>query len=231
MSNYLAVFDVDGTLFHSFLLEEVIEELAAREIFSKDAPQEYARQRKNWITTHTDYRTYVDTVLKTFQKHIKGVTYSDFNEVAEAVVERNRNHIFSYTRQLITDLSRNDYFLLAVSHSPKGVVDKFCQEFGFDKVYGVFYELGPSDRFTGEITDEHVISNKSNIIRRVAQQENIPLEQSFGIGDSEDDIPFLEMMDRPICFNPTRELYRHGKLNHWQVVVEQKGVIYELPMQ
>ena len=37
------------------------------------------------------------------------------------------------------------------------LLDEFCNELGFDKVYGRFYELGPEDRFTGEIVDSHLI--------------------------------------------------------------------------
>ena len=42
------------------------------------------------------------------------------------------------------------------------------------------------------------------------------------------DVPFLELVARPICFNPSSKLYRHAKRNKWNVVVERKDVIYEL---
>jgi phosphoserine phosphatase len=49
-----------------------------------------------------------------------------------------------------------------------------------------------------------------------------------GVGDTESDIPFLKLVDRPICFNPNRKLYAAAKRHGWKVVVERKDVIYKI---
>ena len=41
-------------------------------------------------------------------------------------------------------------------------------------------------------------------------------------------MPFLEMVENPICFNPNEKLYTEAKRQGWKVVVERKDVIYEL---
>lgn len=48
------------------------------------------------------------------------------------------------------------------------------------------------------------------------------------MGDSEGDISFLKMVERPICFNPNRKLYEYAKKRGWEVIVERKDVIYKL---
>jgi phosphoserine phosphatase len=136
--------------------------------------------------------------------------------------------VYRYTRDLIKKLKKEKYFLLAISQSPKGVLDDFCKNLGFDKVYGRIYELGSSDRFTGNIVDEHLISNKANIVKRAVQKEGLTLKGSVGVGDTEGDVSFLELVETPICFNPNAILYKHAKRNGWRVVVERKDVIYEL---
>ena len=98
----------------------------------------------------------------------------------------------------------------------------------FDKVYGRIYEIGPQDLFTGVIVDQHLIENKANIVRRAVEKENLSLEESIGVGDTESDVPFLELVSTPICFNPNKNLYRHAKRMNWKVVIERKDVIYEL---
>ena len=108
------------------------------------------------------------------------------------------------------------------------VWDKFCGRFGFEKTYGIFYETGPTERFTGTVGDEHLIYNKANILKRAVEKENLTLSHSIGVGDTESDIPFLELVAKPICFNPNKKLYRYAKLEKWKVVVERKDVIYEL---
>ncbi len=227
-SRRVAVFDVDGTIFRSSLIIELVEVLIERGIFNSSARTVYEKARNKWLDRKGDYETYVMSVVTAFEKHIKGVSYDDFKVASELVIKRYRDRTYRYTRDLLKDLRRKGYFLLAISQSPKGTLDVFCKKLGFNKVYGRFYELGPSDRFTGDIVDEHLISNKGNILRRAVRKENLTLQGSVGVGDTEGDIPFLELVEKPICFNPNLKLYRHAKRNGWKVVVERKDVIYEL---
>jgi phosphoserine phosphatase len=70
--------------------------------------------------------------------------------------------------------------------------------------------------------------NKAAIVRRAVEKENLTLEGSVGVGDTESDIPFLEMVSKPVCFNPNQKLYKTAQRLRWNVVVERKDVIYEL---
>jgi len=88
--------------------------------------------------------------------------------------------------------------------------------------------LGPQDRFTGNVVDEHLIENKASILKRAVERSKLTLDGSVGVGDTENDISFLELVENPVCFNPDQKLYRHAKRNKWKVVVERKDVIYDL---
>ena len=76
--------------------------------------------------------------------------------------------------------------------------------------------------------DLHLIANKANIVRRVVAKEKLSLKGSIGVGDTEGDVPMLELVETAICFNPNAKLYRFAKLNKWKVVVERKDVVYEI---
>ena len=123
-------------------------------------------------------------------------------------------------------LKNQKYYLLAISHSPKEVVDKFCYNFRFNKVYGVLYEVGKNKRFTGKILHSEVIFDKGRILKRAIDKENLTIKGSVGVGDTEGDIAFLKMVDNPICFNPNKKLYQYAKRKGWQIVIERKDVIY-----
>lgn len=224
----VAIFDIDGTIFRSSLLIEVVERLVLEGVFPKEARQEFAREKIAWLDRKGDYERYILSVVDVFRSRIKGVHYRDFNRVSKEVVAEQKDRVYRFTRDLILDLKKNGYFLLAISHSPKGILDHFCKRFGFNKVYGMFYGLGPTDRFTGEVEDEHVIMNKAQILRRAVSKDGLTLRGSVGVGDTESDIPFLELVERPICFNPNAKLYREAKRRGWRVVVERKDVVYEI---
>ena len=144
------------------------------------------------------------------------------------MIAEHRNRVYRFTRDLVRKLKRRGHFLLAVSQSPKTILDLFAKEAGFDKVYGRIYEIGPQDRFTGVIVDEHLIVNKAGILRRAVEKERLTLKGSVGVGDTEGDIPFLELVEEPICFNPNNTLFKHARRIGGRVVVERKDVIYEI---
>lgn len=224
----VAVFDVDGTIFRSSLLIQIVERLIFVGAFPESVRDEFERQQSRWVNRKGEYDDYIMAVVKAFLKHIKGMKYGVLADAAETVVAEQRNHVYRYTRDLLKELKKKKYFLLAVSHSPKTILDKFCPAFGFDKVYGTFYETGPNDAFTGEILDSHLIFNKAAVVKRAVEKENLTLKGSIGVGDTESDVPFLDLVDMPICFNPNSKLYKHARREKWKVVVERKDVIYEL---
>ena len=115
-----------------------------------------------------------------------------------------------------------------ISHSPKEVLEGFCGAWGFDKVYGRIHEVDENGLLTGKTQYLNLIEDKSKVLRRAIEKENLTMKGSVGVGDTDSDISFLSQVDRPICFNPNKKLYKHAKRNGWKVIVERKDVIYKL---
>lgn len=228
MQKPVAFFDIDGTLFRSSLLIELVNALLEAGIFPKESTEEFEDLRRSWQDREGSYEEYIDAVVKVFRTHLKGVFYGDLADIGREVVAKHNKRVYRYTRDLIKELKDDGYFLVAISQSPKTILDNFCRQYGFDKVYGRIYDIGPQDHFTGEVTDEHLIANKANIISRVFANEDVTRKHSVGVGDTEGDIPLLEVVERPICFNPNKALFEYARRERWPIVVERKDVIYEL---
>jgi HAD superfamily hydrolase (TIGR01490 family) len=228
MKQKVAFFDIDGTVFRSSLFIELVEKLIEEEVFPIGARDEYKDVYQSWLNREGAYEAYINAMIETFYNHIKGVHYGTVADVGREVVDAHSKRVYRYTRDLITELKADNYYIVAISQSPKAILDDFCKEYGFDKIYGRMYEIGPTDRFTGVVTDEHIIQNKANIIKRVFEKEEVTPEGSVAVGDTEGDIPMLESVARPICFNPNDALYSYAKQMGWKTVVERKDVIYEL---
>jgi len=224
----VAVFDIDGTLFRSSLLIELVDELVRRELFPPEARNSYKDAREDWLNRKGEYGPFIEKVVHAFGKHAKGVSYGEVADVAGEIIEAKKERVYRYTRDLLDDLKKSGHYLLAISHSPKFIVDGFAYELGFDKSYGTFYDTGASNRFTGEIVDEHLIMNKSAVLKRAMEKEKLSVHGSYGVGDTESDISMLTMVETPIAFNPNRLLYRHAKKHGWKIIVERKDVIYEI---
>lgn len=224
----VAIFDIDGTIFRSSLLIELTDALIQEGIFSSKVRKLYSRALENWLDRKRPYEEYINAVIKAFRQNIKGVRYQEFSKIAKKVVTFHKNRIYLYTRDIVKNLKKRDYYLLAISHSPQKVVKEFCKKMGFDKIYGQIYEIDRQKRFTGKVLHMELISDKGEILKRAIEKERLTLKGSVGVGDTESDIAFLKMVERPICFNPNQKLYQYAKRAGWKIVIERKDVIYHL---
>lgn len=226
-SKRIAVFDIDGTIFRSSLLIELVNVLIQEGLFSQNVKNIYTKAYKKWSNREGSYEDYINAVVKAFEKNIQGCNYQTFKKIAKKVVSNNRDRVYRYTRDLFKDLKKKNYYLLAISHSPKEIVQDFAKEWGFDSFYGRVYETH-NNKFTGKALHLDLISNKSKMLKYAIEKENLSLSGSIGVGDSESDIPLLKLVESPICFNPNQKLYTTAKRSGWEVVVERKDVIYKI---
>jgi HAD superfamily hydrolase (TIGR01490 family) len=224
----LAVFDIDGTIFRSSLLIECVEALIAAGVFPERARAVYAAAHRRWLERQDSYEKYIDAVVAAFRRHIVGVAEADFLPVVRKMLSAQRGRVYRYTRDLVATLRRRGYFLLAVSQSPKHLVDGFARELGFHKIYGRVLELDGSRRFTGGALYKGVIDQKAKVVRRALEREGLTLAGSVCVGDTQADVGFLALVEHPICFNPNAALFRIARRRGWPVVVERKDVIHRI---
>lgn len=228
----VAIFDIDGTIFRSSLMIELTDALCQEGIFSQRARNSYSKAAKNWLERKGPYEEYVIAVVASFGRNIKGVKYKEFLRVAKKVASFHKDRVYRYTRDLIRKLKKKNYYLLAISHSPQIIAKEFCKGLGFDKVYGHIWELDKKKKFTDRVlfldSELDRAFDKAVILKRAIVKEGLTLKGSVGVGDTESDVPFLKIVEKPICFNPNKKLYQYAKREGWQIVVERKDMIYNL---
>lgn len=223
----VAIFDIDGSIFRSSLLIEITNALVEEGYFPKSTRKFYRKAQENWLNRVDAYDKYINAVVRAFGKNIKGVRRRDFTLLARRVIARDKNRVYRYTRDLVKQLKKNNHYLLAISHSPKEIVQEFAYSFGFDKAYGRILEINKRGIFTGQVLYADLIDDKAKILQRAVKRNKLTLKGSVGVGDTESDIPFLRLVSKPICFNPNKKLYARGKKAGWEIVLERKDVIYK----
>lgn len=222
----VAIFDIDGTIFRSSLLIELVNTLISMGVFKMEITEKYSPEFKKWFERKGSYEKYINKVVQVYAENIKGVEYSDFMKAVKLVSSSYHNQLYKFTRDLIIDLKKKKYFLLAISNSPREVVDAFGKHLGFDKIYGRIYEM-KANKFTGKVLFSELMDDKAKVLERALKLENLTLSDSIGVGDTESDISFLKMVSRPVCFNPNQYLFKYAKRKGWEVVVERKDVVYK----
>lgn len=227
MKRKVAVFDIDGTIFRSSLLLELVEALIQARVFSKYARAHYVELWEKWRDREGSYTDFIQGVIRAYAHFIKGIRRADVWKVAERVIEIQKKRTYRYTRDLVRKLQPT-HFLLAISHSPYEAVAPFAKSWGFEKVYAMVYEVDKRVRFTGKPLYEEIILNKAKVLQRAVEHNDLTLKGSVGVGDTESDIPFLELVERPIAFNPSSVLYEVAKKKKWDILVERKDVVYKI---
>ena len=168
----VAIFDIDGTVFRSSLLIELTDALVQEGVFSSKMRNLYAQASKNWLDRKGPYEEYINAVIRAFRQNIKGVRYGEFSKVAKKVVAFHGNRIYRYPRDIVKNLKKKNYYLLAISHSPQKIVKEFCKKMGFDKIYGQIYETDRQKRFTGRVLHIELISDKAEILNELSKKKN-----------------------------------------------------------
>jgi HAD superfamily hydrolase (TIGR01490 family) len=223
----LAVFDIDGTIFRWTFIAQLMEELTKKEIFSPELIKKTEKVYFAWKDRKGTWNDYINTVVKVTNFGLKGKSEVEVDEVINEIIEYKKDNVYVFTRDLIKKLKQDGYFLLAISASPIKIVSKFTNFLGFDDYFGTIYEI-KDGKYTGEELNE-VVFNKHEVLSQfLKEHKEITLKDSVGVGDSKSDASFLEMVEKPIAFNPDQDLATLAKEKNWRIVVERKNVVYDI---
>jgi HAD superfamily hydrolase (TIGR01490 family) len=219
-----AVFDIDGTIFRSSLYIEIVYELARRNIIN--LPQaELDTAYEHWASRNDQgYITYRNQMVDMLESQIKGMNVEDFEKAASRVIDAQVEHVYVYTRKLIRQLKKEEYFLIALSGSQQELVARFAHHWKFDAYIGQTYHQ-KDGVFTGHVSKTH--EAKDTLLKPLMQKHQLTRKGSIAVGDTEGDIEMLAFVERPIAFNPNRKLYKHAVTEGWEIIVERKDMIYK----
>ena len=225
--NGLLFLDIDGTFFRWSLFLYMVDKLIAAGIFNEVIRNHFINEEKKWRERQGSYDDYLIKVIEIFEERIGGVCVADFELLAKEMVAEYKDQVYRYTRDLIKEKKRENWYVVAISCSPEEAVKPFAEAWGINESFASAIEkIG--GRYT---TMRHIPRDKASIAQSImARPEFIEIkkENIWGVGDSEGDINFLEIVGKPICFNPTLQLYQEAKKRNWTVVVERKNVIYQI---
>ena len=223
----LAIFDIDGTIFRSSLVIELSHALVESGVFPARAKKEIQKEYVDWLNRKGSYEAYINKVVKIYVKYIKGKKFASVNIIARGVISIHKDRVYRFTRDLIKNLKKQGFFLVAISGSPSYIVEEYAKTIGFDKFYGTELEI-KNGKFSGNVLNLDSAFHKAKILKTLAAFYKADLSQSVAVGDTQSDVPMLSLVGRPIAFNPNLELAKIAKRKKWKIVVERKDVIFEI---
>ena len=225
--NKLAVFDIDGTIFRKNLAFELINELAWMKVFPKSVRDELVDLYSRWLDHKGTYEQYRQALVRLYVENLKGCQKEEVLKAAQVVMPFFKDRTYIFANNLIAELRKKKYHIIAVSGSPSEIVEEYNKYLKFDAVFGSVYETDASGVYSGEAVFEPT-RHKGHVVKQYAIENGLTLVGSYGVGDTESDAKFLEVVENPIAFNPNLNLKTIAEKNGWRIVVEKKDVIYEV---
>lgn len=180
----LICFDMDSTLIRT----EVIDELADR---AGVGPQVRA-------ITESAMRGEID-FCESFTRRVallKGLDVSVMKEIADNLP------ITEGVEKLMSVLKRSGYKTAILSGGFTYFGQSLKNRFGFDYVYANELEIGPDGKLTGRYVGDIVDGKrKRELLKLLAQVENIDIAQTIAVGDGANDLPMLSEAGLGIAFH------------------------------
>lgn len=222
-----AVFDIDGTLIRWQLYHAVVDKLAATGNLGEDAKEKLHDARMIWKRReHPEaFKEYEKCLIEIYESAFPKLDVSEFDAMVTEVISEYKDQVYTYTRDLLADLKKQGYTLLAISGSHQELVQEIAKYYGFDDFVGTRYSR-EAGKFSG--MEFLATKDKKAILQSLIKKHGLDSSDSIAVGDSASDAGMLEVVEKPIAFNPDQSLLATAKQNQWKIVVERKNVVYEL---
>lgn len=236
--NRVAFFDIDGTIRNKSLTESLFEILVRDYKYRGKDFNKYFELQSNISSLRKAYKSsedraddlfgeYCQKVVKFAMFALENYTLEEVREIGRRVAVEYRDHQdYVFSKELIKFLRQEGFELVAISGSPKFLVDAFVKEYGFSKGIGQDY-----------VKDEKTGIFKETLIRTF-QDKHIFIEEFLqdrssgdfnrddfyivAVGDTECDFSMMDYADKAFIVNPSIrffskiiELFKIGKLKQY----------------
>lgn len=179
----LVCFDMDSTLIET----EVIDELAIRAGVGDKVKAITERAMRGEIDFDESFKERVSL--------LKGLDVSVMRDIAENLP------VTEGVDRMMSVLKRAGYKTAILSGGFNFFGNYLKQRFGFDYVYANELEIADG-KLTGNYTGEVVNGRrKAELLRLIAQVENIDIAQTIAVGDGANDLPMLTTAGLGIAFH------------------------------
>lgn len=220
--------DADGTIYRWQLVMDWLEKLAPRYQRIQQILQEAAFALTKYRNRQGPFMDYANIIIHQFwnERAYVGIQHRDAVNAAKAVAAENQHRTYVFTRELIYAAHQINWPVVVISGSPQEAVEEFMRFFNVTTSIGTQHSVGADGQYTAEPPHRNPAENKGLIIHAYAAEHNIDLKQSVAVGDSHGDIPMLDAVGYPLCFNPNTQLRDAAIKADWPIVVEARDQHY-----
>lgn len=215
-SDVLAVFDLEGTVLESNLVQQYLW------LRRSARPKDFA----SLVTAIPRYiraeRRDRGEFIRAFLRRFEGLRVDDLKrEVNGAFGRRLKHNVFPEALRQVQAHREAGHRTVLVT----GMIDIMTAPLApyFDEIVaGSMHER--DGVLTGYLATPPLVDEaRASWLRQYAEKHGANLSQSYGYGDSHADLSWLELMGHANAVNPDIQLYRHAQAKRWNVHLWRLG--------
>lgn len=219
-----AFFDLDGTIERENTTSLAIREGVNHSFFTASFGEDYEALRKLQRDHETSFEDYDRVMLEMFSRHMRGIARADLDKIAQIVYQNHSGWVYRFTRALIARL-KTSHRKIMITGALDQTAGLIARHWGMDAYDASTLEIDDRGCFTGATLHCPAVDKRAAVIRFTGSDDSAVFIGSVAIGDTMSDAPMLELVERPIAFNPVPRLAHLADAKDWPVVRERKGCI------
>ena len=234
----VAFFDMDATLYRNNFSLRVVQIMLEKGVIDAEHYHDLAAVLSDWQARNATYDDLTIELTRTIRTGFEGVMLDDLLEAGKQAAEEGLNRPYLFTRALLEVLKSMSPkpYLVAISGSPRAVVQPYCDALGFDDVHATMFEIKDGKITGGFEKAKSPYHTKHMTCLEVAKRLDLPIKRglitgAIAIGDALADHNMFDVAEFPLAFNPTAQLLEVCRKQSTPVITERKDAIgvYQVP--
>ncbi len=164
------------------------------------------------------YRINRELFNQVFYRNYRQYSCKEMNDRSQKYFQSKLQHnIFADAKHCIAEHKQQGHLLILVTGSLDFIAKPLADFMGFDAVLATGLKT-KQEYYTGEIKGVSLQGEeKATAIKKIAQELDIDLSQSFAYGDSLSDLAMLETVGNSIVVNPSQKLRKIAQQRGWRI--------------
>lgn len=148
---------------------------------------------------------------------IEGRTAEELREMGREIAEeRILPRVYEGITRVIEHHQKAGDLTFLATAAPIELAEVVAETLHMAGTVATVAEVDADGRYTGRLVGEVIHGEaKAEAVRRMADQKEIDLSESYAYSDSINDLPLLESVGHPIVVNPDSELRTEARLRGW----------------
>lgn len=213
-----AFFDVDNTMMRGASIFELARGAYRRKLLSHGDILGFAMDQLRFLGEGTEDMDVMVEATEAALSFAKGRTVEEIVALGEEIFEQGiANRIWPGTLTLAQQHLDAGERVWLVSATPVELARVIAERLGFTGAMGTVSEI-VDGVYTGRLVGHplHGVA-KAAAVRALAAREELDLHQCWAYSDSNNDLPMLTVVGRPVAVNPDSALHRAAVDNRWPI--------------